>query len=88
MSSDGSSSPPRPTTLEYCKGRANGKYYFLSRLPEPATDHDRSGSSSLIPVEDSGIFIIRACGLRTRSSPTPGVGLSGLVHRPESAVFG
>ena len=33
---------------------------FLSRLPEPATEHDRSGSSSLTPVEDGGIFLVRA----------------------------
>ena len=74
-------------TLEYRTGSANGNAEFLSRLPEPAIEHDRSGSSSLTPVEDGGIFLIRACGLRIRSSPTPGVGLSGLVPRPESPVL-
>ena len=74
-------------TLEYRKGSANGNADFLSRLPEPATEHDRTGSSSLIPVEDGGIFLIRACGLRTWASPIPGVGLSGLVPHPESAVL-
>ena len=75
-------------TLDYCKGSANGNTDFLSRLPEPSTEHDRSGSSSLTPVEDSGIFLVRACRLRTRSSRTSGVGLSGLVPRPESAIWG
>ena len=38
-------------TLEYRKGSANGNADFLSGLPEPATEHDRSGSSSLTPVD-------------------------------------
>ena len=75
-------------TLEYRKGSANGNADLLSRLPEPATRHDRTRSSSLIPAEDGGIFLIRACGVRTRSSPTPCVGLSGLMPRPESAALG
>ena len=75
-------------TLECRKGSANGKADFLSRLPETATKHDRSGSSSLNPAEDGDIFLIRACGLRIRSSPTPGRDLSGLVPRPESVVLG
>ena len=57
-----------------------------SSLALPA--HDRSGSSSLTPVEDGGIFLIRACGLLTRSAPTLGVGLDGLVPRTERAVLG
>ena len=36
-------------TLEYRKGSATGNADFLSRLPEIATEHDRSGSSSLTP---------------------------------------
>ena len=75
-------------TLEFRKGSANENADFLSRLPEPATEHDHSGSSSLTPVEDGGIFLIRTCGLCTRSSPSPGFGLSRLVPRPESAVLG
>ena len=42
-------------TLEYRKGNANGNADFQSRLPEPVTDHDRSGSTSLSPFEDGGI---------------------------------
>ena len=75
-------------TLEYRKGTANGNADFLSRLPEPATEHRRTGSSSLIPVEDGGIFFIPACGLRPRASPIIGVGLSGLVPHPASAGLG
>ena len=36
-------------TLEYGKGSANGNTHFLSRLSEPATEHNRSGSSSSPP---------------------------------------
>ena len=74
-----SSSPSRaaPTETPIC----------WSRLPEPAK-HDRSGSSSLTPVDDGGIFLIRACGFRTRSSPPPDVGLGGLLSRSENAVWG
>ena len=34
-------------TLECRKGSATGNADFLSRLPEPATEHDRNGSTSL-----------------------------------------
>ena len=74
-------------TLEYRKGGANGNADFLSRLPKPATEHDRSGSTSLNPVEDGGIYFVRACGLSTPSSPIPGVDLGGLVPRTESACL-
>ena len=39
-------------------------------------------------MDDGGIFFIRAYGLRTRSSPSPGVDLGGLVPRSENAVLG
>ena len=74
-------------TLEYRKGSASGNADFLSRLPEPAKKHNDSESNSVTPVEDGGIFLIHTWGLRTRSSPNSGVGLSGLVPRPESAVL-
>ena len=75
-------------TLEYRIGSKNGNADFLSRLPEPATEHDRSGSTSLNPVEDGGIYLMRAYGLNTPSSLIPAVGLGGLVPRTESAVLG
>ena len=37
-------------------------------------------------MDDGGVFLIRACGLRNRSCPTPTVGMGGLVPRTESAV--
>lgn len=50
--------------LEYRKGSADGHADFMSRLPEPALEHDGTGSSSLTPVQDGGIFLILACGLQ------------------------
>ena len=79
-SSGGLSSSPRSIThSSYRKGSANGSADFLSRLPESATEHDRSWSTSFNPVEDSGIYLIQACGRRMPSPPIPGVGLGGLV---------
>ena len=49
---------------------------------------DRRESTSLNPVEDGGIYLLRACGLDTSSSPIPGVGLGGLVPRTESTLRG
>ena len=74
--------------LEYRKGSANGNADILSRLPEPATEHDRSGSTSLNRLEDGGIYLRRSCGLNTPSSSIPGVVLGGLVPRTERAVLG
>ena len=50
-------------------------------------EHDRSGSTSLNPVEDGGIYQIRDCGRNTPSSSIPGV-VGGLVPRTESVVLG
>ena len=62
-------------TLEYRKGSANGNADFLSQLPQPATEHDRSGSSRLTPPST------------TPSTSVPGIGLGGLVPQPDSAVL-
>ena len=75
-------------TLEYRKDGANGNTEFLSRLPQPATEHNRGGSSRLIPVDDEAIYLVRACGLLTPSTSVPGIGLGGLVPQPDSAVLG
>ena len=75
-------------TLEYRKGNANGNADFLFRLPEPAKEHNRNGSTSLTPVENGGIYLIRACGLHTPCSRIPGVGLGGLMPRTESNASG
>ena len=75
-------------TLEYGKGSANGNADSLSRLPQPTTEHDRSGSSRLTPVDDEAIYLVRACGLHTPFTPVRGIGLGGLMPQPDSAVLG
>ena len=74
--------------LQHRKGGADGNNVFLSRLPEPATEHDRRWSRTPTLVEDAGIFLNQACGLLTRSSTTPRVGLGGLVRCPNDPGFG
>ena len=71
-------------TLNYRKGSANGNAGFLFRLPEPTTEHDGTGSISLISVKDDSIFHIRACGRRDSASPISGVGPSRMVPETES----
>lgn len=56
---------------------------MLSRLPLPATEHDRSGKTSLSPPAPTGVYLAHSCGLQTYDSPTQCVGLGGLV-RPAS----
>ena len=87
-SSCGSSFSPRSTTLSStARAAPTENEDFLSRLPEPATKHDCSGSSNLIPVDDDGIFLMRVCELRTRSSPPPGVGLGDLFPSPRTLIL-
>ena len=73
---------------EYRKGRANGKADFLSHSSGPATKHDRTGSSSPILVEDGGIFLIGACGFRTRASPIPGFWFEWAGSPPRERCLG
>ena len=69
---------------------------FLARLPEPATEYDHSGLTSVNsvgltspnPIGDSDIYLLRTGGLRAPSSPIPGVCLGGLVPRTESVALG
>ena len=61
-------------TIGHRKVNVNGNAEFQSRLPEPVTEHNCSGCSRLAPVDDSSIFLIRACGLRAQFSQTPCVG--------------
>ena len=74
-------------TLVYLKFSANGTADFLPRLPEPATKHGRSRSSSLKSLDGGGIFLIRACGLRTGSSP-PRCWLGWAGNPPRERCFG
>ena len=50
-------------TLEYRKGSANSNADFLSRLPLPVSEDDRSGHSRLTPSDEEHIYLIRAGGL-------------------------
>ena len=48
----------------------------------------RVGLPASPPPRTAVSFPMRVCGFRTRSSPTPGVGLGGRVLRPKSVVLG
>ena len=69
---------------------------ILACFPEPATEYDRNDSRNFnpvglispSPVGDSGISLLLTGGLRTPSSPIPGVGLGGLAPLAESTVLG
>lgn len=67
----------------------NGNADFLLRLPQPATEHDRSGYTSFTSRDEEGICLVRACGLRTSDLPIAGIGLGGLMLRaPDETVVG
>ena len=63
-------------TLEYRKGSANGNADFLSRLPLPASEDNRSGRSRLTPSDEERIYLTRSGGLALDGPPTlsPGFG--------------
>ena len=65
--------------LEYRKGSANGNADFLSRLPQPATDLDRTGPNRPASPDTVGVYLIHACGFTPIEPSTPGIGLGGLV---------
>ena len=46
--------------VEYRIGSTNGSADFVARLPLPATELDRSGSSSLTPSDEEHAFLIRS----------------------------
>ncbi|CAB1111268.1 unnamed protein product [Ectocarpus sp. CCAP 1310/34] len=58
-------------TLKYRKGSANGNADFLSRLPLPAQDTDKTGPDCIDGVDQAGVFLIWACGRNYHSSSTP-----------------
>ena len=69
-------------TLEYRKGSANGNADFLLRLLQPPTEHDRSGSSCLTPVDDEAIYLVRACGLLIHPHRPPALAWVGWCPNP------
>ena len=74
-------------TLKYRKGSANGNADFLSRMPLPAQDTDKTGQDCIDGVDHAGVFLIRACGLHYHSSSTPDVGLGGLTPPCSAGVL-
>ena len=96
-SSDSLSSSPRSIAdSSIAKAAPTATPILLARLLELATEYDRSGLTSFNavgltsanPVGDSGIYLLRTCGLRAMSSPIPGVGLGGIVPRTENTALG
>ena len=75
-------------TLEYRKGSANGNADFLSRLPLPTTDLDRSGPCSLTPSDEDLVFFIRSYGLLFGGPSAVRVSLGGLVPSDPSSGLG
>ena len=76
------------SVLDWTTARAapSEKIDLPSRLPDYATDHDRSWPSSLSPVDDGGIYFILARRVRTRSIPSADVGFGGVVPIQRSRV--
>ena len=72
--------------LDYRKGTSNGNADFLSRLPQPATDADRTGRNRLTGPDTVGIYLVRPCGFAPNEPPTPGIGLGGLVPPPSRPI--
>ncbi len=68
-------------TLEYRKGSANGNADFLSRLPQPATERDKTGPDAITDPDTVGVYIIRSLGLDEPTSSVPSVALGGLLRQ-------
>ena len=66
-------------TIEYRNGSVNGNADFLSRPPLPATELDRSGSSSLTPSDEERVFLIRPHGLLLGEPSAVRVGLGRMT---------
>ena len=87
-----SSSPRSIAHSSSAKAAPTASPIFLARIPEPATEYNRSGLTnfnlvgltSLNPVGDSRIYLLRTRGLRAPSSPIPGVGLGGIAPSPKA----
>lgn len=62
-------------TRKYGKGSANGSADFLSRVPEPATEHDGCGSSIVTPADVDGIFLFGPAGF------------AFALHRPPASAW-
>ena len=91
-----SSSPSSIAHSSTAKAAPTASPIFLDRFPHFATQYDHSvltnfnpvGSTSPNHVEDNGVYLLRADGLRALSAPIPGVGLGGPVRRTERTALG
>ena len=91
-----SSSPRSIAHSSTAKAAPTASPVFLTLFPETATEYGRSGLknfnpvglTSPNPVGDSGIYLLRAGGLRAPSSPIPGIGLGELVPHTEYTALG
>ena len=72
----------------YRNANVSGNDGLFSRLPQPATEHDRSDASRLTPVDNEAIYLVRACGVHPPFKPVAGIGFGGLMSQPDSAVLG
>ena len=61
---------------------------FLSRLPLPASEDDRSGRSRLTPSEEARFYLIRSGGLSLADPPRQRLGLGGLAPFNHSVGLG
>ena len=82
-SKDGSNS-----SRSTAKGSANGNVDFLTRLPLPASEDDRSGHSRLTPSDEERIYRIRAGGLLHDGPLALSLGLGGLAPSIQSVGLG
>ena len=75
-------------TLEYRKSSANGNDDFLSRLPLPAMELDRSGPSRFTPSDEVRVFLIRSHGVLLGGPSAVHGGLGGLAPSDPSSGLG
>ena len=71
------SSTPTPWSTE--KAQLMAMPTDLSRLPQPATDLDRTGPNRFTTPDTIGIYLIQACGFTPIDPFNSGIGLGGLV---------
>ena len=76
-----------PYTIKYRRGSANANADFLSRLPLPATDADRTGPFRLTDPDDVHAYLIRPSRPDLLRTP-PESSLGGLVSSPDNNPLG
>ena len=59
-----------------------GGWLRESRLPQPATDFNRTGPNRLTSPDTVSVYLIHGCGFTPIEPSTPSIGLGGLVPPP------